>query len=416
MTKSEIIQAAFKVWGTGFYQTTSLSTLAASLGVTKPALYHHFKNKDSLLDAMYNTYFDSLSGSINPFFGKMLASVDAGKNKKESLDYFLLLNNEITKFFANNPWYFIFTLTKVHGNMDISTRLKERGLDFEKLRAVERNFTDKNAYPPLFQLVLACSLFIIVHFLKSLWKDGRYPENVSEITQKVDEFVRRGMGFNREKINIIDWEGLEKSAAWRQNIGGGGGRHRWIIKAAASVVAAAGPCAASMSMVAKKSGLSKSGLYAHFASKSDMLRQIFSEELDGVIQHARSVSQKSDAPEEQLYLAIRAIEGFLTSEPEFLAAINNFKTMLVNFNPDYVEDMRKDNGECQITLSQIFSEIKDSSGKSLIDVTTAGVILFLLTDTLIQKPDYMEYKSIPNESFRIFYRFIALGIEGVVSY
>jgi AcrR family transcriptional regulator len=161
-----------------------------------------------------------------------------------------------------------------------------------------------------------------------------------------------------------------------------------------------------MAMVAKKSGLSKSGLYAHFASKRDMLRQLFLEEFDDVVRYAQAVSKKSGVPEEQLYMAIRAVEGFLTSEPEFLAAIGSLKTRRINF------DMDRDNGECHSKFSQIFSEIKGAEGEPLIDETTVGVILFLLTDTLIGKPDAMDYKAIPDESLRTLYRFITLGMDG----
>jgi AcrR family transcriptional regulator len=175
------------------------------------------------------------------------------------------------------------------------------------------------------------------------------------------------------------------------------------------VVAAVGPWSASMAMVAEKSGLSKSGLYAHFASKRDMLCQLFIGEFEDVIRRAQAVSRMSDVPEEQLYLAIRVIEGFLTSEPEFLAAISALKTRRIDFNE--MSSLSKDTHEYHSRLLQVFSCVKNASGEAMIDETIASVILFILMDILIQKPAHMDYKSIPNESFRIFYRFIALGIE-----
>ncbi|MDR2796698.1 MAG: TetR/AcrR family transcriptional regulator; helix-turn-helix transcriptional regulator [Spirochaetaceae bacterium] len=416
MTRTEIIQAAFETWGAVGYQATSLSALADTLGVTKTALYHHFKNKDDILGAMYDTFFDSMGDKLRPLFEKTIACIEDGASKADVFESILLVNNEITEFFVKNPWYFMFSLIKVHGNTDCrlnsSIQLRERGLDFEKMRQIEVYLGDKDRYPLLFQLVFACSLCIIAHFLEVLWTEGRLETGVCEITDKVNGFIRHGMGFRREKIDSLDWEALEKAAEWRETEGGGGGRRRRLIKVVASVVAAADPWAASMAMVAKKSGLSKSGLYAHFASKRDMLRQLFLEEFDGVIRYAQAVSKKSGVPEEQLYMAIRAVEGFLTSEPEFLAAIGSLKTRRINFDMDRIEDMHRDNGECLNKFSQVFSEIKDAEGEPLIDETTVGVILFLLTDTLIGKPDAMEYKAIPDESLRILYRFIALGMEG----
>jgi AcrR family transcriptional regulator len=164
--------------------------------------------------------------------------------------------------------------------------------------------------------------------------------------------------------------------------------------------------------VAKKTGLSKSGLYAHFAGKRDMLRQLFLEEFDGVIKHAQAVSARSGVPEEQLYLAIRAVEGFLASEPEFLAAISSLKTRRIDLDMDSIGEMVKDREDCHGRFSKVFSEIKNASGETLIDETTGRVVLFLLIDMLVRKPDSMDYKAIPNESFRSLYRFIALGTDG----
>jgi AcrR family transcriptional regulator len=416
MTRTEIIQAAFETWGSCAYQTTSLAALAGALGVTKTALYHHFRNKDDILGAMYDTFFDSLASSLEPKFERVLASAEGCADRLEILEAFLLLNSESTKFFAENPWYFIFLLVKVHGTTDvrrdISARLEERGLDFDKIRQIENGFTGKKEYPPLFHLIFDCSVCITAYSLKVLWVEGRLKDAVSEITEKVDAFVRRGVGLDRERIGSLDWDTLEASALWHGNAVKGGGRRKRLLKAVACVVAAAGPWDASMSMVARKSGLSKSGLYAHFASKRDMLRQLFLEEFDDATRHAQAVSKKSDVPEEQLYLAIRAVEGFLTSEPEFLAAIASLKTRRINLDMDRMEDMKKNGHECDGRFLQVFSGIKNASGEALIDETSGGVILFLLIDTLIRKPDSIDYKAIPNESFRRLYRFIALGTDG----
>ncbi|MDR1363767.1 MAG: TetR/AcrR family transcriptional regulator [Spirochaetaceae bacterium] len=412
MTKIEIIQAAFKVWGEDRYETTSLSTLSSALNVTKAALYHHFKNKDALLDAMYDTFFDSMSNCLRPYFEETLACAEHGAGHHEIVKAFLRINMEITSFFVSNPCYFIFALVNVHGNMSlvpsVFARMRERGIDFEKLKKIEESINVKNTYPSLFHMIFSTSMCMMANSLRMMRVKEQPAPGAREITERASAFIRRGLGFSREKVYALNWEELEKAAAWRESIGGGGGRHKRIIKAIASVVAAVGPWAASMAMIAEKSGLSKSGLYAHFASKHDMLCQLFMGEFEDVIRHAQAVSRKSDVPEEQLYLAIRAIEGFLTSEPEFLAAISALKMRRIDF-----EKMARLKGArgYQGRILQIFSCVKNASGEALIDETMATVILFILTDMLIRKPASLDYKSIPNESFRIFYRFIALGIE-----
>src|SRR5450755_4615186 len=47
-TREQLLQAAFReIYRTGF-QSASLDTILASTGVTKGALYYHFKNKEAL--------------------------------------------------------------------------------------------------------------------------------------------------------------------------------------------------------------------------------------------------------------------------------------------------------------------------------------------------------------------------------
>ncbi|MDR0383098.1 MAG: TetR/AcrR family transcriptional regulator [Spirochaetaceae bacterium] len=426
MTKNEIVQAAFKVWGGDFFRATSLSTLAGTLGVTKTALYHHFKNKADILDAMYGAFFDSFSDYIRPFFEKALSASETGAAKNEILDALLLVNHGVTEFFARNPRYMMFSLVKIYGKADSrreNNALKERGLDFQELRAISDGLTGENSYPTLVQLVNAGTVCIIGHFMQSLRTEPFSEERVIAIMRQADSFARRGIGLSRDRIDALDWPVLEKNALWRDS-GGGGGKRKWLLKAAASAVAAVGPWAASMSMVAKKSGLSKSGLYAHFASKHDMLRQLFLEEFNDVIQYARTVSRKSGIPEEQLYLALRAVEGFLTSEPEFLAAINSLKTRpigfedagfdCVDFDNDTLRRMHKEKQEYHDSLLRVFSEIRTASGGPLVDENMAHLMLFLLIDTLVRKPAAKDYKDIPDESFRTLYRFIALGTEGAL--
>ncbi|MDR3356175.1 MAG: TetR/AcrR family transcriptional regulator [Spirochaetaceae bacterium] len=429
MTKTEIIQTAFQTWGAGGYQTTSLQTLADKLGVSKTALYRYFRSKDDILVAMRETFLDRFADSLRPLFESALSPLEERSDKGKILDALLLVNNGITEFFAKNPWYFVFSLVKLHGNTDvrleIEAYLRARGLDFKKLRlAAEDGLGEKDAYPALSQLVFTYSLCIIANFLKGLWEEGRLEENFSseapqgvcEIIRKVGEAVKNGLRFSRERVDALDWEALEAAAKWTES-GENLGRHKGLIKAVASAVAAAGPWAASMSMVAKESGLSKSGLYAHFSSKRDMLRQLFLEEFDEVVRYARDASRKSVVPEAQLYLAIRAVEDFLTSEPEFLAAISSLKTQNINLDMRMMdgikEDMKKNSTECRSRFFQVFSEIKNARGEALIDETTTGAILFLLTDTLIRKPESMDYKAIPDQSLRSLYRFIALGTNGV---
>lgn len=50
--RADILDAARKLFGTKGYTVTSIADLAEALGVTKGALYYHFKSKEAILSAL----------------------------------------------------------------------------------------------------------------------------------------------------------------------------------------------------------------------------------------------------------------------------------------------------------------------------------------------------------------------------
>lgn len=418
MTRDEIVREAFRVWGKSRYRNTSLSALADALDVSKAALYHHFSSKDELCGAMFDTLLDSFSVHLRPFFDAAVSCAQPLSDGGDALRATLRFNRAVAEFFARNPWHFLFSLINVHGNerniADFAERLKERGIDFDRLQSL---LTEDGGYPQKFWLITTGTLCIVAGFLKKTGEEGRPPteEEVAEIVARVDAFTKSGLGLRKLKVDALDWERLESEAEadWKDTAAGGGegpsfeGRRK-LMKAVAGAVAVAGPWAASMAMVAEKSGLSKSGLYAHFESKLDMICQLFLGEFDRIITRARELSARSDVPEEQLYLAVRSIAGGLKTEPELLAALDSYR--LRNIDMEAVKRL-KNKYEPQNRAGEVFQAIRKSDGTPLLDENMTGLVLFLLTGTLMRKPKNMSYAEIPNESLRTLYRFIALGTE-----
>ncbi len=55
-TKENIIDEAFKLFLTLSYEGVSISQLSCAIGMTKGALYHHFKNKEELFKLVIDKY------------------------------------------------------------------------------------------------------------------------------------------------------------------------------------------------------------------------------------------------------------------------------------------------------------------------------------------------------------------------
>ena len=57
-TKDYIIEEAFKLFLMHTYEGVSISRLSNAIGMTKGALYHHFKNKEELFKMVVDKYLD----------------------------------------------------------------------------------------------------------------------------------------------------------------------------------------------------------------------------------------------------------------------------------------------------------------------------------------------------------------------
>ena len=206
MTNTEIIEAAFKVWGRNFYRKTSLSQLALELKVSKPALYRHFLSKHALIEAMTERFFDDFAAAVRPDFEQALFISD------EDDEIFTIVQS-ISGFFARNVYALIFSLVNIYDqNMDSTTiteSLKSRGADLSVLAAViEKKY---GSQPPAIRIIFATLTFFMMHFHRtsSSFKEAPSDESVNNIISTIIRIIKHGLGYSSEKA-AVEFEKLEK--------------------------------------------------------------------------------------------------------------------------------------------------------------------------------------------------------------
>jgi AcrR family transcriptional regulator len=319
MTQTEIIQAAFRVWGRDFYQNTSLSGLAKELGVSKPALYRHFRNKQALADAMSARFYDDFAAFIRADYERAARSANVS-------DAVFILIGRVAEYYARNVYALIFSLINVYDRK----QTVHSAWDCLKARGVDMGVFDhilKKEYagdPLLMQMVFSTLSFHMAYFHKTSNSFINTPSEaaVRNIIAVISEIIARGFGYTIDRIDAPDYAALEiRLAGTVDHV-----EDNPLIKAVAGAVAEAGPWRASMDMVARRSGLSKSGLYGHFKNRQDMLRRLFMTEFARIIAFAKAGIRQSAVPEEQLYLGIFSIVVYLRSRPEILTALDWIRT------------------------------------------------------------------------------------------
>jgi len=412
MTKKEIIETAYKVWGREFYLNTSLSHVARELKVCKPALYRHFLNKNALLEAMTRHFFDDFAGFIQDDYERAIKTED----KSEGAFIFI---RKITEYYAKNVDSFIFSMTILNDHkLDSFNMLEElciRGIDMDYFHDSIKKEYDCDKL--VMRLLFTTLTFYMANFhnMGNSLTNPPDEEAISKIIDMISVIIARGLGYNSTEINLIDYEKLESLVLGKLN----NIDDDPLLKAVAGAVAEAGPWDASMEQVAKRSGLSKSSLYSHFKNKQDMLHQLFLTESMRIIDFARHQIKQSEIPQEQLYLGIFSVAEYLRSKPDILVALDWIRNRKLNLTP--TDHKHKGLLLWSLRLFEVIditplqnegSPFREISVGEKDNFTISPWILILIVKALMGKEPGHALGDVPNSDIRALYKFITLGIGG----
>ena len=115
-TKEQIVKTALKLFlQEGFYNV-SMSRIANEIGISKPAIYYHFKNKDAMVEGVLDhftkkmsewsiEYFEDVQNG-EQFLQKMFSAIPIYKNIE------LVLLDDVNEIFPNSYNDLLMTLSK----------------------------------------------------------------------------------------------------------------------------------------------------------------------------------------------------------------------------------------------------------------------------------------------------------------
>jgi AcrR family transcriptional regulator len=400
MTRDDILEAAFQAWGRDAYRTMSLSDVATRLGVTKPAIYRHFKSKAELQDSMTADFFDHFVVRLRTMLAEAAKQVPETERLRNLVE-------GLAEYYARHREHFVFTFARLLGMPQperiVLREFAARGVTLP-IDISEKDMCDVR-HARLHFAISTC--FISVAFFHFDRGDVDTPPTEGEIAGAVHaagELVSHGLGFAPSGLASIDYPALEKTARLdaAETAPGDG-----LLPAIAAAVAEAGPWDASMELVARRSGLSKSGLYAHFKSREDMLRRLFLTEFERISAVMADRASRSDIPMERLYLATTAAADYLLARQDVLVAL------------DWVRVQRLDLASAMpatfvdlfgfLTKAAAVGECRLPTGK--ID-STVHWILFLIVNMLMRTKMCDRPIAPVEHRLRALHACLCVGIEG----
>jgi AcrR family transcriptional regulator len=396
MTKSDIVKAAFSAWESDVYKSMSLSVLASYLGVSKAALYRHFANKEAIIDAMFASFFEEYIAHVKPKFDEAL-------KEKDEIKGFFILARGITEFYVRNRPVFTFALCQLHEHRDEShknmrSQMESRGIELLKLPF----FVTRKNYFVVAQLSSTIAVFMTAVLFYSGVQNPSEVE-VQHLLDRTEHQIAYGLGFNTEELNCINYDALD--AIISQALPSDTAGNDSLLKAVANAITQAGTGDASMEMVAKCAGLSKSGLYSHFKNKEDMLRQFFTIEFEKIYADFESFP-KTEKPEEQLYLLIASTIRYLQARSEIMIALNWIRTKHLDLGltmPDAIVSRFSD--------SRFIKKNTEEDSLQLSLGELPHFIVFCVIGFLKRHYSTQKEMQISQEDVRFLYKFLISGIK-----
>ena len=274
-TKEIILDTAFSFLENPRFTSFSMNELAAKVGISKAAIYRHFKNKEDLLEAMENRIVDNMADLLKDITARDLETTK--KSLAGLIDYFV-----------ENPTHVNYYIVQMSQNPNYERHL------FGKLceRKLAFALGDKDLYINNFQKDMALfakhifsgmSLFHFVKLQERLRLEGRIFSVPADFAQKVVNILVNGLSGCTEKSSPVYPEPVSKER--RKELfdlcripEDSFPAENKIFTALASVIEKFKISGVTVERIAEELGMAKSSLYEYFDNKNEMVKSLVSKE------------------------------------------------------------------------------------------------------------------------------------------
>lgn len=100
-TREKIIEKSFSFYHDPLFEDVSLSDIAQKVGITKAAIFKHFKNKEALVASMNEKIFDEIANLVRSLIDEKKTL--ARNHALSEVIHFLLSHREYIMYFQSNP-------------------------------------------------------------------------------------------------------------------------------------------------------------------------------------------------------------------------------------------------------------------------------------------------------------------------
>lgn len=388
-TKERILHETLSAFGVLRFEDISLSTIAARVGISKTAIFRHFKNKQELFDELDRQVVGQLSE-----LKRRLSSTDmtAEPNVGSKTEAFVILAHFFSERPELLPYLLQMTFTGQHGT--VSSMM----LDVLKL---ER---DLSLVEDRFDVSTMC--FFLRQMVCSYDGDeeliGRYASAVSRLVES---------GFSCfSDIPLSRMDELDEIA----RVTGQETTQDRFFLALGRVMDRFGPFGISVERVADELGLANSTIYATYESKDEMIRQTVIKEF---LNYSRALSSRlaaADSLSEAVYLMLSTSASYSSRSIPLSDYIICWISMNGNLDCGGEDFERFDfHPVPNRRLENYYQEFRACCGRRSIDPELISRWILFLPFRHFFVRQILPESTLTVDSVRSLYRLICGGLEGV---
>ncbi|MGN0728271.1 TetR/AcrR family transcriptional regulator [Treponema sp.] len=318
-TREKLIQSAFSFYDKVIFDKIPLSKIAAKVGITKPAIYKHFKSRTELENAMLDTIVSATLSEIKKY------------NDLPDAD----IIERIAIFLCKNRQYFYYIISNtVNFAIDtfFDTSWKLENSPFSQLVSPDRKIIDKEKYK---RAVYTGGCIIFFHGARDfILLDRNISDNddfAAEYAAKLSSFIcNSGLRHDISSIDPLRLSQLAKECLKEIDCLEKPDR---ILEGISNVICKLGSCRMTVENLANELELAKSSFYTNFSSKKEMLKKLLEGEALKLINATKKNLLFARNPAECVYILMATEVEFFLQRKSVLASFRWF--MFQNLCDDF---------------------------------------------------------------------------------
>ena len=307
-TKDRILDAAFSFYTAPCFTNISLSGIASRAGITKAAIFRHFKSKEELFSSMRSRYFDDIRSAL-----------------PDSAVLFPVLLEKIAALMHQHEEYLFYTLYQYISDAGFEARmfieLQNRGVDLlsygicsgvseDKTHIVIR---DSGEYYKLLYEIATTVFFMSTRNCRFC---NTFAHSDAEFLPSLNKLFEHGINLSGYVLSEVRKKEIDR---WCRIDPEDMQQPDPFFDALSEVIRKKGFPGTTIESIASELGLAKSSLYTYFKNKDELIVTLVEKELLYLVGVVKQKTDKAGTYEERGYIMMRSMLEYYLMRPSIVS-------------------------------------------------------------------------------------------------